>query len=205
MSKKLQIILFLIFILLSIYVKFNPIISWDLFITQSLQSFNVFWFDLLMKFISKLGNHISWGISLLAAIFLLLLLKKKKDAFLIFTSTLGALFLSEFAKIIIARPRPDPTLIYQFEKLSRFDSFPSGHVLFAMGFYGFIFYLIYKNLKKGLLKNLLLVSCILVILLMGLSRVYLGSHWFSDVLGSYLIGIVWLILMASIYKRMQIK
>ena len=150
MNKKLQLILLGVFILLAVYVKSNYIVSTDLFITQTLQNLNFFWFDLLMKFISKLGYQITWIISLLGAVLFFMLLKKRKEALVIFMSILGALFLSEFFKIISARPRPDPNLIYQFEKLARFDSYPSGHILFAIGFYGFIFYLIYKNLKKRL-------------------------------------------------------
>lgn len=204
MSKKLQLILLGVFILIAVYVKTNYVLSVDLFITQALQDLNFLWFDNLMKFISQLGYQTTWTISLVSAVLFFLLLKKKKEALIIFISTLGALFLSEFFKIIIARPRPDPNLIYQFEKLARFDSYPSGHVLFAMGFYGILFFLAYIHIRKKLLRNLLLVSFVLVISLMGFSRIYLGSHWFSDILGSYILGLIWLNFMTILYKRLKV-
>ena len=78
-------------------------------------------------------------------------------------------------------------------------SFPSGHSLTAMAFYGFIIYLIYKsNLKY---KKLLITLLSILILLIGLSRVYLGVHFITDVLGGFTFSIFYLILFIELTKK----
>ena len=71
-------------------------------------------------------------------------------------------------------------------------SFPSGHAILAVSLYGFLFYFFWKNLKKQPHKVAALFFCLLIIIAVGFSRLYLGAHYLSDVLAGYLVGMVWL-------------
>jgi membrane-associated phospholipid phosphatase len=90
-------------------------------------------------------------------------------------------------KDLVRRPCPTPNLVNVFAKLPRY-SFPSGHVMFYLGFFGFIWFLAFTLLKPSLKRSLLLVILGILTVLIGVSRVTLGEHWTSDVLGSYLLG-----------------
>ena len=90
-------------------------------------------------------------------------------------------------KDLIRRPRPTSNLVNVFAKLTDL-SFPSGHVMFYIGFYGFIGFLAFSLLKPSLKRSLLLVFFCGLVVLIGASRIYLGQHWASDVLGAYLLG-----------------
>ena len=79
-------------------------------------------------------------------------------------------------------------------------SFPSGHATIAISFYGFVFYLLFKR-YKFFGKIVVVPAAILVGLLIGLSRIYLGAHFISDVLSGYLVGILWLIIAIALDTR----
>jgi len=111
---------------------------------------------------------------------------------------LGVL-LGSLIKLIVARPRPSLDLVHV---ASRIDSsgFPSGHVLMVTAFYGFLTFLGYTLLKESWQRTGLLVLFSFLIVLMGLSRIYLGHHWFSDVMGAYVLGSLWLALTIRVYR-----
>jgi membrane-associated phospholipid phosphatase len=191
------------FAILTLYIKSHPVFTIDLPVTKVIQSFHPTWFDLLMKLVTFIGNPIPGNIIVLsAAIILWKIFKRPKEAGLIVFSAWGAFLVGVFFKASVGRPRPDPNLILQVGNFVKSDSFPSGHVLFFMSFYGFLLFLIYSRFKKTHLRKVLMIFMILLIILMGFSRIYLGAHWFSDVLGSYLIGTVWLYLMVYLYKKL---
>lgn len=101
---------------------------------------------------------------------------------------LGSSIFSYFGKIAFHRPRPN-VAIY----LEKTYSFPSGHAAISIALYGFITYLLIKNIKKWTTKVNVFFTGVLLILLIGFSRLYLGVHYISDVWGGYLIGGIWLI------------
>ena len=90
-------------------------------------------------------------------------------------------------KLVINRPRPSAELI-QVLSPEQDNTFPSGHAVFAIVILGLLAYFIFINLKNHTLRMLALVGLIALILLIGTSRVYLGVHWPSDVIGGYIIG-----------------
>lgn len=200
-----SVLVFLILVssLLTFFSKSYPYFSFDLLITKTLQQFNSDWFTYLMIFVSKMGNASTGAVSLLLIFLLLTYLKRISEAIILAISTIGIFLISGMLKTFVERPRPDPSLIVQIGEYSHFDSFPSGHVFFAMGFYGMILLLAYIELKKGFFRSMIIAFCIFFIILMGISRIYLGAHWFSDTLGSYLIGTIWLYLMSSTFKKLK--
>ncbi len=107
-------------------------------------------------------------------------------------------------KKLIHRPRPISPLIQTVEHLTKNDSFPSGHVMFAIGLYGFLLFLSFTQIKKTHpSRNISLVIFSIPIILMGISRIYLGSHWFSDVLGAYFLSLSWLMVMIWAYRKLD--
>jgi undecaprenyl-diphosphatase len=92
-------------------------------------------------------------------------------------------------KNIIERPRPPLTNALVIENSY---SFPSGHSFIAIAFYGLITFFLFESLKKKYLKTLIVIFGLVLIILIGSSRIYLGAHWPSDVLASYTSGLAWL-------------
>jgi membrane-associated phospholipid phosphatase len=102
-------------------------------------------------------------------------------------------------KEVVNRPRPSPLLV-QTTKRSRKTSFPSGHVASSVGFWGWLLALgmllrkAHHRWQKGLLS--LPLVCVVVV---GPSRIYLGDHWLTDVVGGYLFSGGWLCLSLRFY------
>ena len=193
----------LAFLILTFYIKLHPFLNFDLSVTILVQSFQPPWFDQIMKFVSLVGN--AWPGSILVlvvGVFLYFYWRLKKEAWLLVFSVLGSFLVGVFFKAIVARPRPDPSLIHQVGKYLKADSFPSGHVLFYMGFFGFLLFIIFAKMKKSFMRSFLIWAMLLLMFLIGLSRIYLGAHWFSDVLGAYLIGTIWLYLMVHLFQKL---
>ena len=110
----------------------------------------------------------------------------------------GSYLFYTISKIIIHRSRPD--IAYYIENGF---SFPSGHATIAVAFYGFIIYILFRQLKHWKTKANILFVGLLIIFGVGLSRVYLGVHYLSDVWGGYLLGALWLIIGISIAEWLK--
>ena len=111
---------------------------------------------------------------------------RRLEAVFIAALPISAVLLSSL-KLVIGRPRPTVELVQVVGSNSGF-SFPSGHSAYAIVFYGFLFYLIPKMVQQPTAKRAIQSVLILLIILTGLSRIYLGAHWPSDVFGSFLLG-----------------
>lgn len=203
--RNLLIVLALGFAVLTFFAKKYDYFNFDLSITLFIQTINVVWFDSLMRLITFMGNVGSVGVIFIMIALYGYIIGKKQTVLILAFSTFGGFVLSQILKLLISRPRPDPLLVNQVEHLLKADSFPSGHVLGAVSLYGFLLYIAFAQVKKGMLRKCVLGICILVILLMGLSRIYLGSHWFSDVLGAYLLGFIWLSFVVFGYQKLNPK
>ena len=112
----------------------------------------------------------------------------------------AANMLAETIKHVIARPRPEATWLTS-SRVHGGQSFPSGHVLFYVTFFGFLAYVTYAQFKRGLLRTTLLWIFGLLMVLVGPSRIWMGQHWASDVLASYTLGFACLVLLIEIYSR----
>ncbi len=151
-------------------------------------------FTPIAKIITQLGGAIFLIILSLA---LIISLKNKKVSILILLNLIISTTLNQVLKFIIQRPRPTEFRIID----EKGYSFPSGHSMVSAAFYGFLIYLIYKNIKNKYLKwgLITLLSCI--VLLIGTSRIYLGVHYTSDVIAGFLISISYLIIFTHFSKE----
>ena len=121
------------------------------------------------------------------------------EALVALIAALLSIGLNVLVKDLIQRPRPAAALVHVLATLNDF-SFPSGHVMFYTGFYGFIVFLAFTLLKPSLRRTLLLVFFGLLVLLVGISRIYVGEHWASDALGAYLLGTLTLVAVIQLYR-----
>lgn len=134
---------------------------------------------------------------IITALILVIVIKDKKIKISLVINLLGITIINNLIKVIVARPRPDINRLVTETGYS----FPSGHSITSMVFYGYLVYLIYKYINNKKIKIPLMIFLILLIPIIGLSRIYLGVHYTSDVLCGFLLGIVYLILFISISKK----
>lgn len=102
------------------------------------------------------------------------------------TTALGALVVLSL-KAIFARARPDAGFVAETG-----FSYPSGHAFMAVVFYGYLAFLAWQTTDSWLWRLLAVTGSLVMIVLMGTSRLYLGVHWLTDVLGGYVAGLAWL-------------
>ena len=152
----------------------------------------------IAKFITNFGGAI---ILTVTTIILIILIKNKKIGLSIFSNLIIITVLNQLLKRILQRPRPTEFRIIEETGYS----FPSGHSRGSMAFYGYLIYLIYKYVKNKYLKWTLMVLLSLLIVSIGISRIYLGVHYTSDVLGGFLISISYLIIYISAVNKFLLE
>jgi membrane-associated phospholipid phosphatase len=187
------------FAVLTFLVKTMPFFAVDLQITKGLQLVNFPAFAFLMNAASWPGFGPQSLIITVLIIVLIFGFGLQWEAVMALIAAIFSAGINLLAKDLIQRPRPTPSLVNVFATLSSY-SFPSGHVMFYLGFFGFIWFLAFSLLKPSLKRTLLLLLFGSLVVLVGISRIYLGEHWASDVLGSYLLGSLTLVAIIQIYR-----
>jgi len=189
----------LVFFLVLTFMSANTLyFQIDLTITNTLQMLHFPLFPQLMVLVSWFGYFPQ---SLFLTLLILILFYTFGFRWEAATSLGIAVFdetINVLLKTLIHRPRPAANLVNVVTSVNNY-SFPSGHVMYYVAFFGFIWFLIYALLKRSWIRTVLLFFFGILILLVGVSRVYLGAHWSSDVLGAYLLGTLILIVSIQIY------
>ncbi len=149
----------------------------------------------IVKFITNLGGAY-WliGLSICLSTYLILVIKNKIIAISIPLNLVLSATINYTLKQILQRPRPIANRIIEESGYS----LPSGHSMVSMAFYGYLIYLIYKYIKNKYVKWSLIILLSLLIISIGISRVYLGVHYTSDVIAGFLAGITYLIIYLQI-------
>ena len=148
----------------------------------------------IAKVITNFGGAI---FLIVVTIVLFILIKNKKIRLSIFSNLVIITILNQLLKRILQRPRPTEYRIIEETGYS----FPSGHSMISMAFYGYLIYLIYKYVKNKYIKWISIVLLSILICAVGISRIYLGVHYTSDVLGGFLISISYLIIYISAINK----
>ncbi|HEX9133392.1 MAG TPA: phosphatase PAP2 family protein [Ktedonobacteraceae bacterium] len=193
-------ILLALFAFLAIWVAYHPVLAIDVTITRDFQANQFPWLRYTMIAVSYIGYvmALSAGLILLAAI-LFWILDLRLEAVLVVVVSATSAILNGLIKLIVARPRPSASLVEIIQATSG-NSFPSGHVMSYVAFWGLLlsFGVILFRGKYWWRTALLVISALFVVLV-GPSRIYLGDHWASDVLGAYLFGGIWLAMSLWLY------
>lgn len=183
-----NLVLLLLFSYLTKKVLVQEIRTLDLSFSQSIYAWRSPFLTQVMYLITNLGSVPVIVLGLIGMIVVGFRKNKKEIAFLLFTFLTGFL-INVFLKLIFRISRPD---ISPLEILTSY-SFPSGHAMNSLVFYGIVSYFLYhftKQLKIGLIAAFLSV---VIVTLIGFSRIYLGVHYPSDVISGYLAGFWWLL------------
>ena len=148
-----------------------------------------------IKIFTNLGGAL---VLIILSLILMFLLKNKKDGLAILINLITSFLLNLLMKIIFLRERPGVNN-WLVEEIGY--SFPSGHATVSMAFYGFLIYLAYIKIKNRQTKYWIISILSIVILFIGVSRVYLGVHYLSDILGGFLFSIFYLVIFITIYDK----
>lgn len=188
-------------IMISLIARFTQFFPGDKAITRNLQSYRQPWLRRFMIGISepgfpKIGVPLTFGI---AGIFWALRFRLEAIFVLLASSSN---ILNWIVKRLIKRPRPTGELVTVVRVINE-PSFPSGHVMHYVNFFGLLNYLLATNWRSGRLRNILLTIGTSLIILIGPSRVYLGAHWPSDVMAGYVYGGLWFGGLMAAYLRVK--
>jgi len=157
-------------------------------------------FDILMKGVSYLGE-LSIATTLTVIAMLTFAARRQWLEAIFIMATASSALLAFVLKELVHRTRPFPlgqNVTGIIQSINQY-SYPSGHVLFFVVFFGFFAYLAWIHFA-GRVRVIIIAICGALIVLIGPSRVFLGAHWASDVLGSYVIGAIWLFVLILAYQ-----
>jgi undecaprenyl-diphosphatase len=153
------------------------------------------WLEGPIRIITALGYY--WVVVPLLAVAVAFFYRKgwRLSAVLLVVSIAGSIVLTTVLKGVFERARPE---LFDSGYQASFYSFPSGHATVAVGFYGMLTLVLAYRLR-GTARWTLVILGILVVLLIGFSRLYLGVHYPTDVLAGYLAALLWLVCVGAVY------
>ena len=194
------VLLLLLALLLTYAAARFPVLPFDSKSYEELQEQAGPLFDGLMRGVSALGEP-AIAMTLTAIAMLIFAIRRQWLEAVFMLATTSSALLAFVLKEIIHRTRPFPATENASGFLQSINqySYPSGHVLFFVVFFGFFAYLAWIHFA-GRARVIVITICGALIVLIGPSRIFLGVHWASDVLGSYIIGTIWLFVLILAYQ-----
>ena len=152
-----------------------------------------------LLFITFLGNHkFLFPVNVLLLVYFLIR-KNRRFSVRISALLMTSLALLFLLKLSIQRPRPDDPLLQSVKGFS----FPSGHALMSVIFYGLLIYIVWKEVSNKWMRRVVISFMIILIILISYSRIYLRLHYASDVLAGLSVGFIWLVFSLWIIKRIE--
>ncbi|MFD0716677.1 phosphatase PAP2 family protein [Paenibacillus sp. GCM10027626] len=180
----------------------EKLVDFDLSVIETVQGWENDTLTSVMKIFTFLGS--SKGVMILAflaAVILFLVLRHRMELVLLIGSVGGVAVLNEALKMLYQRNRPE---LHRLIEETGF-SFPSGHSMAAFTFYAVLAFLLWRHTKSLLGRLLLVVLAAVMIVMIGLSRVYLGVHFPSDIIGGYWISACWTWVCLSAFRQYKGK
>ncbi len=172
---------------------YNIILSFD---HKIINSVNYIINTNFTKFFSVLTNFGDFYIPLIIIICIFIFIKNKKYFYILVSGYTFSGIIVYISKTIIQRPRPLEALI----DIPRSFSFPSGHTLTSIVFYITLWYLLTCKATNKV-KTITFIITLLIVILIGMSRIYLGVHYFSDVIGGIILALPILFMIINISKK----
>lgn len=188
----------LAFACVAVLVGDQKVAQFDDAIISYVQSFESPAVTAIMKCFTFIGSAPAVGVLSVGVLFLLYKVFKHRSELVLFLAVVGGeALLNLVLKQLFHRARP--TLHRLIEETGY--SFPSGHSMTAFAFYGVVAFLLWRHIDSRMGRGLLIVFSLVMTLLIGISRIYLGVHYPSDVLGGYLASAFWLAAAVWFYQR----
>ncbi|MDQ0208225.1 phosphatase PAP2 family protein [Alkalicoccobacillus murimartini] len=181
---------FCLFIFLSFTYNSYYLQAIDVYVVEGVPSLRNDWmteFMLLLAWVG--GTRVMAVLTLCLMLFLVYKEKRIKAALLPALVMGGTAILNVVAKQLINRSRPDINYLLDQPGFS----FPSGHTMAAVSLCGLCIYLLCKNMRAGAARLSLIVAASILVILMGISRMYLGVHFFTDIVGGVLFSFTWVV------------
>lgn len=180
----------------------NEIGGFDESIHLLIRQFASPFIDHLMRAVTFLGNRQFVIFPVLGLLIYYLFIKGHKwYSIKVLTVSIGSSIANLILKEVYARERPS---VNQMVEVNNF-SFPSGHAMFSMAFYGLLIYILWREVKSKTLKILICSFLALLIFAIGISRVYLGVHYASDIVAGFSAGFLWLVIALSTVGLIQTR
>ena len=186
-------ILFLLFIINTILVLTNKYSVIDNNVYNYIISYRSNFLDSIFKLITSIGNTMN----IIIIVFILLIFLSKESIYRLMITIITTVSSNQILKNIIRKPRPN---ILRLIKEYGY-SYPSGHTMISVAVFGVLIYIVNRNIKNKFIKVILIILLLSLILLIGVSRIYLGVHDFSDVVGGYLLTIPILLLTNTVLSN----
>ena len=190
-----------LFIELTETLKTEILASYDTAITDYIISYRSPTLTSYFKFVTNVGDTYGYlivlGMFFLVSLFVIKRWKYVAQATLVLAlATISNMMLKRF----IDRARPGIEHLVSVETLS----YPSGHAMSAMAFYGFLIFLVTKFNTHKVTKFLLIVILVVLVLSIGISRIYLGVHFPSDVAGGFIAGFIWIVFYVLVFDLIEL-
>lgn len=186
-----------LFFIVMLLVVFGKTSSFDWMIYDAIISCRNDFFDFYFTTVTKFANT---SIIVLVVILFVIIARNRHALFLV-VSSIDCFLLTIIFKHLIGRSRPTELKLIEQGGYS----FPSGHTMFAVCVYGYLFYLAITKIKNKILRYTVSILLLLVILSIGVSRIYVGVHFASDVLAGYLLGVCYLLLLIEVEEKFYLK
>ncbi|MHB1006976.1 MAG: phosphatase PAP2 family protein [Chloroflexota bacterium] len=191
-----------VFVALGLAVARSPLLPGEEATMRVIQALPWSLFGTPMVLVSALGYQPYSGLVSGGAFLFFLWRRLNPEAVAVAIAVSGSL-VSSAVKELVGRVRPSPDL-YHVYRLVGEPSFPSGHVVFYTALFGFLFYLLWTLWRPSLPRGVGMTITGALVLLVGLSRLYLGAHFPTDVLGGYVLGGLWLAATIAVYHRLEL-
>lgn len=192
------IIMFFAFLLMAFFVQSEKIEQFDLNIIHFIQGLEGPLLTGVMKFFTQIGSvPFVIILSVLISLFLYFALHHRSEMILLIVVIVGTQVINYLLKQYFARMRPD---LHRLIEISGY-SFPSGHAMTAFSFYTLLAFLLWRHIRKRIDRIILVILSACFIILIGISRIYLGVHYPSDIIGGYFVSATWCLLAIRVFQK----
>jgi membrane-associated phospholipid phosphatase len=171
----------------------GSILKMDTGINQAILALNSNWINTVASFITNFGGVTVITILFVFALAVLLYKKRWRYAIISTIALLGAVILQSGIKALVQRARPENLIETNF-------SFPSGHALTAIVFVSLLIYSFKDDFKNKIIRYVLISAFTAFFVIVGISRIILNVHWFSDVIAGMSLGLFWFMLLVIIER-----